>query len=87
MLFLQQELFLTQQRFSLEVRHTKQVRKKGPGYPIRLCDCRHFPVDTAMQPSEHDDIDTRLGGSIWASRTLHREASGWWGMVMNLQDS
>jgi hypothetical protein len=40
-----------------------------------------------MQPSEHDDIDTRLGGSIWAPRKLHRVASGWWWMVMNLQDS
>jgi hypothetical protein len=62
MISLQQALFLTQQRFQLEVRHKKQVRKKGPGYPIRCGDCRYFPVDPSMQPSEHDDIDTRLGG-------------------------
>lgn len=40
-----------------------------------------------MEPSEHDNIDTGLGVSIWASRKLHRVASGGWWIMMNLQDS
>src|SRR5438876_5345796 len=35
--------------------------EKGSGYLIILCDCSHFPVDTLMQPSEHDDMDPGLG--------------------------
>ena len=61
MISLKQELFIAKQRFSLEVCHQKQLIEKGSGYLIIFCDCSHFPVDTLMQPREHDDMDTGLG--------------------------
>ena len=77
MIFLKQKLFIAQQRFQLQVGHQKQLGEKGPGDPIHGGHFRHFPVDTLMQPGEHDDMDTGLRISIWASETLHRMASGW----------
>ena len=62
MIFLKQELFITKEHLQLEVGSQKQLGEKGPGYPIIVGDVRHFPVDTLMQPSEHDDMDT--GGGI-----------------------
>jgi len=61
MIFLQQELFITKQRFQLQVGHKKELIEKGPGYLIKFCDVRHFPVDALMQPSRHDNLDTGLG--------------------------
>ena len=87
MLLLTQALFIAKQCFQLQVGHKKEVIEKGPGYPITFCDFRHFPVDTLMQPREHDNMDTGLCISIWASRKLHRVASGWWWMVTNRHDS
>jgi hypothetical protein len=63
------------------------VVEKGPGYPITFGDFRHFPVDTLMQPREHDEMNTGVGISIWASGKRHRVASGWWGMVTNRYDA
>ena len=77
MIFLQQELFIAEQRFQLQVRHQKQLGEEGPGYLRSFGDFRHFAVDTLMQPREHDDMDTRLGLSIVASGKLHCLASGW----------
>ena len=58
----------------------KQLIKKGSGYLIILCDGRHFSVDTAMQPSEHDHIDTGLGGlSLDVSYTS--SCGLWWGVA------
>ena len=76
MIFLKQELFLAKEHFQLEVGSQKQLVEKGAGYPIIVGDVRHLPVDTLMQPSEHDDMDTGLGISIGASGKLHRMASG-----------
>ena len=87
MIFLKQELFIAEQRFQLQVRHEKQLIEEGPGYLIRLCDVRHFPIESLIQPRQRDNMDTGLGISIWASRKLHRVASGWWLMVTNRHDS
>ena len=87
MIFLQQELCIAAQHFQLEVRYEKQLREEGPGYLIRRCNVRHFPIEPLIQPRQHDNMDTGLGISIWASGTLHRVASGWWGMVTNRHDS
>ena len=87
MIFLKQKRCAVKQRFQLQVCHQKQLVEQGPGYPIRVGNFRHFAVDTLMQPREHDDMDTGLRISIWASEKLHRMASGWCWMVMNLQDS
>src|SRR5262249_29483489 len=87
MIFLKQELCIAKERFQLDVCHHKELIEKGPRYLVDLCDLRHFPVDTLIQPSESDDIDTGLGISIRASGKLHRVASGWGGMSMNRNDS
>src|SRR5512145_2768429 len=87
MIFWQQALFIAKQCFQLQVGHTKEVIEKGPGYLRIFGDFRHFPVDTLMQPREHDAMNTSVGIYIWASAKLHRVASGWWGMVTNHHDS
>jgi hypothetical protein len=87
MIFLQQEFVIAQQRFPWSVCQQKPLGEKGPGYPIHVGNFRPFPVDTVMQPGEHDNMDTGLRISSWASDTLHRMASGGWWMVMNLKDS
>ena len=83
MIFLKQELCIAKEHCQLEVGSQKQLVEKGPGDLIIVGDFRPFPVDTVMQPSEHDDMDTGLGLSIWASDKLHRVASGWWWMLMS----
>jgi hypothetical protein len=87
MICLRQELFITKEPCQLEVGSQQQLGEQGSGYPILVGDLCHFPVDTLRQPSEHDEMDTGLGISIWASGKLHRMASGWCWMVMNLQDA
>lgn len=59
-IFLKQALFITKQRFQLEVCHQKELREKGPGYLISCGDLCHFPVDTLMQPREPNDMDTGM---------------------------
>jgi hypothetical protein len=61
MILLKQELFIAKERFQLEVCHHKELLEKGPRHLVDLCDVRHFPVDTLIQPSAADDIDTGLG--------------------------
>ncbi len=61
MIFLKQALFIAEQCFQLQVRQKNQLLEKGPRYLIRVCDLRHFAVDTLMHPSEHDDMDTGVG--------------------------
>ena len=80
-------LFIAEKRFQLQVRHKKQLIEKGPRDLIILGDFRHFPVDTLMEPRQHDNMDTGLGTQIWASRKLHPLTSGCWWMSMNLKVS
>lgn len=80
-------LVIAQEGCQLAGRDRKQVREKGPGDVILLGEWRHFPVDTLIEPSLCDNIDTGVGISIGASDKLHRAASGWWMMVMNRHDS
>jgi len=82
-----QELCIAQQQCQLQVRHKKQVGEQCPRYLIGRCDLRHLPVNALRQPSEHDHRDPGLPISVRASHTLHRFASGGWGMVMNRHDS
>src|SRR5712691_730062 len=87
MIFLQQELCIAEQHLQLEVGQENQLIEEGPGYLIIVGDLRHFPLDALVQPSPSDTLDTGVGISIWASGTLHRVASGWWGMSMHRHDS
>ena len=87
LIFVKQERFIAQERFPLEGGSQTQLREKGSRYLIDLSDVRHVPVEALRQPSESDDLDTRVGLSIWASGTLHRVASGWWGRSMHRHDS
>ena len=71
----------------MQVGDKQQLIEKCPGYLIRLGKLRHFPVDTLIEPSLHDNLDTALSISIRSSHKLHGVTSGWWGVVMNRQGS
>ncbi|MGQ4807763.1 hypothetical protein NKDENANG_01123 [Candidatus Entotheonellaceae bacterium PAL068K] len=49
MIFFTQDLCMAQQRFQLQVCHTKQLSEQGPRPLRRRCGVRHLLVDTLMQ--------------------------------------
>ena len=87
LIFLPQELVMAAERFHLEGGSQQEWGEQGARDLRDRCDVRHFSVDALLPPSESDELDPRVRISIWASGTLHRVASGWWGMSMHRRDS
>ncbi len=71
----------------MQVGRAEQLREQGSRYLIRPGDLGHCALDALVQPCLHDPLDTALGIHIRTSHTLHRVASGWWEVVMNLHNA
>ena len=69
-------LVIAKEDFELDGGRQKELIEKGPRNAIDLVDLCHFAVDALIEPSQHDNVDTRLRSEIGASDKLHGVASG-----------
>jgi hypothetical protein len=53
-------VLFAEEHFELDGGRQKELIEQGPGNAIGLGDLRHLAVDALIEPSQHDNVDTRL---------------------------